>query len=94
METVHGKKIDIPFRVALEIYRATEIEKNPIWFTRLTERLSELSKRQILRSLNTLTDWSIVKGQYGATTKGRAGRLYFICSESKRMLKELNEEVT
>lgn len=37
-----------------------------------------MSKNTVSESLDTLSDWIIIYGEYGSTENGRAGYLYFI----------------
>ena len=37
-----------------------------------------MDKNTVSESLDTLTDWLIIAGEYGATENGHAGRLFFI----------------
>lgn len=88
------KKLDVPLTVAVKIYEVTEVKKEPIWFTKLCEKLPNIKEHAILMAINTLSDWGIIKGQYGETKKGHAGRLYFVSSENMKMIRELYEEVS
>lgn len=79
------------FKVACEIYKA-EVQGEPIWFTKLVERLEhKVSKNTISDALDTLFDWGIIKGEYGPTDTGRAGRLFQISNEHKSRIKDLYE---
>jgi len=44
-----------------------------------------------LNALNTLSDWGIVKTEYGETEAGRAGRFYYVSGEAQAMIKETYE---
>jgi len=62
-------------------------------FNMLVEGLAGLlSKSTILNALDTLSDWGIVKTEYGETQAGRAGRLYYISGEAEKMVKETYEK--
>ncbi len=68
--------------VAIEIYELSEVKKEPATFSKIVENLG-LEKSVVIHDLNMLSDWCIVKRQYGEVEKGRAGSMYFICSEVK-----------
>ena len=57
--------------VACEIYHFNfHLER--IWFTKLCDFLkTRMSTNDISESLDTLSDWMIVEGNYGETEKGR-----------------------
>jgi hypothetical protein len=79
------------FKVAAQIYEYNEAKKN-IWFSKLAELLKdEMSPTTVINSLRGLTQWGIVRAEYGPTDKGRAGRLLFIAGESKTVIKEVYE---
>jgi len=79
------------FKVACEIYKA-EANGESIWYTRLVERLKgEVSKNTISDAIDTLFDWGIIRGEYGPTEKGKAGRLFEISNEHKHRIKDLYE---
>ena len=70
-------------KVAAEIFRFNS-KNQKVWLTKLAESLTgELSTSTIHKALNALTDWGVVKVQYGETDRGKAGRLLFIPNESK-----------
>lgn len=78
-------------QVACEIYHLTQ-NGGRAWFSKLVETLEgTLDKHQISRAIDTLTDWMIIYGEYGETTKGRASYCYFIDKVAKRKIKELYE---
>jgi hypothetical protein len=65
--------------VAMMIYHVTEVEKERIWLSKLVDLLQDyMDKKVIWQAMDTLEDWLIIYGEYGATEKGRAGRLYYI----------------
>jgi len=87
------KRLTKSLIVACKIYEFNIIKKDKIWFSKLVESLKhKASPHEILRDLNLLSDWGIVKSQYGETSKGRAGRLYYISSESKDFIKKIYEQ--
>ena len=50
-----------------------------MWYTKLIESLAWcMEEKTVSHSLDTLFDWLIIFGEYGATEKGRAGRLFFV----------------
>lgn len=51
-----------------------------------------LSKSGILNSLNTLSQWGIIKTEFGETETGRAGRLYSVAGESSLLVSETYRE--
>jgi len=65
-------------KVACEIY-ACKKRGEVVWYNKLVQLLKgEVSGSTITKSLHNLFDWGIIKGDYGETEKGRAGRLFFI----------------
>ena len=75
--------------VACTIHELHE-EGGPADFGTLVERLDGvLSKTTVANALNTLSDWGIIKTEYGETSKKHAGRLYSISGESKTVIKEI-----
>jgi len=65
--------------VAMMIYHVTEVKKEPIWFSKLVDECKDyMSKNTVSEALDTLMDWIVIAGEYGATEKGRAGYLYYI----------------
>ena len=90
-----GTKSDIlsnELKVAAEIYRCNFVSREKIWFTKLVDLLKdEMSKTTVMKALNTLFDWGIVKAEYGETEKGRAGRLLLIATEHKDTIKKIYE---
>jgi hypothetical protein len=78
--------------VAAEVYKFNSRGKT-VWFTNLVESLrGVLSGATIQKSLTALTDWGIVKVQFGETETGRAGRLLFIAGEAKNTIAQVYEE--
>jgi len=77
--------------VACEIYHFNfHLER--IWFTKLCDSLkTHMSTNDISESLDTLSDWMIVEGNYGETEKGRAGYLYRVCENETNRIKYLYE---
>ena len=73
------KPVSSELFVAMMIYHITEIKKEPVWFSKLVDSLQDyMTKNIVSESLDTLTDWIIIDGEYGPTDKGRAGYLYHI----------------
>lgn len=71
-------ELSTDLKVACEIWHFQAIGER-IWYSKLIESLSWcMNKNDISHSILTLCDWGIVFGEYGATEKGRAGRLWFI----------------
>lgn len=82
------------FKVAAEIYEYNE-KKEKVWFNKLVKSLQSKggpSKATVAESLNSLFDWGIVKGEYGETEGGRAGRLLFITNESKDIIRDIDRK--
>lgn len=78
--------------VACKIYEC-QLESDRVEFTKLVEGLRGLvAKSTILNALDTLSDWGIVKTEFGETEAGRAGRLYYISGEAETMIKETYEK--
>jgi len=91
-DTVAKNPLSSELKVAVEIFHC-EINSETVWLGKLVERLrGEVSKNTISEALDTLFDWGIVKAEYGPTEKGRAGRLYKISNEEKKLVKTLYEK--
>jgi predicted transcriptional regulator len=79
------------FKVAAQIYECNEAKQN-IWFSKLAELLKDhMAPATVMKSLRALFEWGIIKAEYGATDKGRAGRLLFIAGESRSTIKDIYE---
>jgi hypothetical protein len=85
-------------KVAVEIY-GCEIQGQKVWLGKLgdlldgkTNKNKKISKNTISAAIDTLFDWGIIKAEYGATEKGRAGRLLMISNEAKPTIKDLYEK--
>ncbi len=81
-------------KVAAEIYRCNYVTKEKIWFNKLVKLMNEkvnMSKSTVVKALNVLFDWGIVRGEYGETEERRAGRLLTITSEHKETIKKVYE---
>ena len=85
-------------KVAAEIYRC-ELQGQKVWLGKVVELLDgitnpnkKISKNTISAAIDTLFDWGIIKAEYGATEKGRAGRLLMISNEAKPTIKDLYEK--
>jgi len=59
-------------------------------FRKLVKGLEGLigAKSTVLKDLNTLSSWGVIKTEFGETDTGRAGRLYSISGEAEAMIKE------
>ncbi|MEA5036761.1 hypothetical protein SDC9_17381 [bioreactor metagenome] len=91
MTEAHKNPLSNEFKVACEIYKAESLGES-IWFTRLVERLDgKVSKNTISNAIDTLFDWGIIRGEYGPTDTGRAGRLFQISNEHISRIKDLYE---
>lgn len=79
------------FMVASEIYKHND-KNEPIWFTRLVKSLSDyMTREEVAKALDMLSDWHIVEGHYGETEKGHAGWLYYIIENVKPTIEVLYE---
>ncbi|MGO8805643.1 MAG: hypothetical protein ACLQO7_03420 [Candidatus Bathyarchaeia archaeon] len=91
MEIAQRKILSKEFKVAAQIYECNE-RSETVWFSKLAELLKPyMSPATVMKSLRTLSDWGIIKAEYGPTDKGRAGRLLFIAGESKSTIKDIYE---
>lgn len=73
-----NKPLSSELKVACEIWHYNVL-KQPIWFSKLVSSLAWcVDKNTVSESLDTLTDWVIIYGEYGATEKGRAGYNYYV----------------
>lgn len=95
MEKTKAELLSNEFKVAAQIYECN-LKGEKIWFSKLAEifetrRGSTLSPATVLKALRALFSWGIVKAEYGATDKDRAGRLLFITGESTSTIKEIYE---
>ena len=87
-----GEVLSKEFIVASEIRHANR-NNEKIWFSKLVDILKPImSKVTVAKSIDTLFDWNIVKGEYGETTSGHAGRLLKITNESKDKMNAVYEE--
>jgi|WetSurMetagenome_2_1015567.scaffolds.fasta_scaffold27392_2 hypothetical protein len=73
------KPVSSELFVAMMIYHTTDVIKERVWFSRLVDLLKEyMDKNRVSEALDTLTDWLIIDGEYGATGDGRAGYILYI----------------
>lgn len=87
-----GEALSKEFIVASEIFHANKMNEK-IWFSKLVDKLKPImSKVTVSKSIDTLFDWNIVKGEYGETTPGHSGRLLKITNESKDRMTTVYEE--
>lgn len=78
--------------VACKIYEYQQ-KGEKVEFGKLVEGLKGLvSRSTIVNDLSTLSDWGIIKTEYGETEAGRAGRLYSISGEAEMMVRETYEK--
>jgi predicted ArsR family transcriptional regulator len=78
--------------VACKIYEYQK-DHDRVEFAKLVEGLEGLvSKSTILNALATLSDWGIIKTEFGETEAGRAGRLYYVSGEAEAMIRETYEK--
>jgi hypothetical protein len=88
------KKLSTEFMVACEIVNLRE-KGEKVWLSKLVETMEKnpadkhLSKATIARAVTALFDWGIIKGEYGETTQGRAGRLLLISNEAEKLVFDL-----
>lgn len=79
------------FIVASEIYHRQE-NGETIWYSKLVKLLEgTVSEKIIARSINLLSDWDVLKAEYGETDKKRAVRLYKVTNESSDSIKKIYE---
>jgi hypothetical protein len=72
------EKLSNDLKVACEIWHYNQ-KKEPIWFSKLVESLGWcMDKYEVSHAMNTLEDWLIIFGEYGATSEGRAGRVWYV----------------
>jgi hypothetical protein len=65
-------------KVACEIWHHQSLGER-VWFGKLVRSLAWcMDKNTVSESLDTLTDWLIIAGEYGAAENGRAGYLYYV----------------
>ncbi|MFW9890359.1 MAG: hypothetical protein ACFFER_19440 [Candidatus Thorarchaeota archaeon] len=75
--------------VACQIYELQMIQGKHVGFSLLVEELDGLVSRSALpKLLNNLTEWDIVRVEYGETESGRAGRFYSITGEASDLVLE------
>jgi hypothetical protein len=98
LEKTKAELLSNEFKVAAQIYECN-LSGEKIWFSKLAEQFDgklnpakgKLSPATVLKALRALSAWGIVKAEYGATDKDRAGRLLYITGESKSTIKEIYE---
>ena len=79
------------FIVASEIYHREKNGERTL-FGKLVEIFGgSPSEKTIAKSLNILSDWDIVKAEYGATDNDKAARLFKITNESSSAVKKIYE---
>lgn len=65
--------------VAVMIHHITDVRKERVWFGKLVDECKDyVPKNTVSEALDTLVDWLIIAGEYGATEKGRAGYLWYV----------------
>jgi len=78
--------------VACKVYELQTQDLTGVEFMRLVTELDGIvGKSTVLNALNTLSDWGVVKTEYGETEAGRAGRFYYVSGEAEAMIKETYE---
>lgn len=79
--------------VACQIYDYHQKGVERVEFGQLVVSLKGLlSKATILNGLDTLSDWGIIKTEFGETKAGRAGRLFSISGEAEILIRETYEK--
>ena len=90
------KKIDLlsnELRIGVEIYRATEEKKEPIYFTLLTNRMkSVMSRSTVSKSIDILFDLGMLRADW-ETVGGNWARTLKIANEARSFFKKISEEV-
>lgn len=77
--------------VACQIYELQQEEKR-VGFSLLVDALNGLvGESTVPALLRSLTDWGIIRTEYGETEAGRAGRFYYISGEARDMIRETYE---
>lgn len=78
MDDTMTQKLSTELKVACEIWHYNQL-KEPIWLTKLVESLSWcMSKIEVYRALDTLSDWLIIYNEPGVTYKGHAGYCWYV----------------
>lgn len=79
------------FKVACEIYQA-EIEGESIGMLKLIDRLKgKLEEDQIIKAVETLFDWGMIRAEYDPTGAGKSRRLFMIDTWHRERIGELYE---
>lgn len=78
--------------VACYVYH-NQVQTGNVPFDKLVNDFGKaLSKSGILGSLNTLSDWGVIRTEYGELESGRAGRLYSVSGEAQITVKATYEQ--
>ena len=81
------------FKIAVAIYYFTKVRREKAWFTRLADLLkNDMSQATVIKYINRLVDFGIVKDEFGITDKGRVGRLLTISNDVKDVIARLYEK--
>lgn len=87
-----ASQLSSELKVACQIYQFN-LQKEPVWFGKLVDSLKDvMPKNMVSAAVDTLTDWMIVEGHYGATEKGRAGYLFQVSDSHCHRIRALYEE--
>jgi len=85
------KMLSPELQVACEIYKHN-IENKPIWFSKLCERFkNDYDKSKVVSSIHTLSDWRILRYDYGETKRGMVGVIFTIDNYAIERISELYE---
>lgn len=84
-------KVSRDLVIACKILEFNKANK-PIWFGKILEIFNgQYDKYEISNSMDTLSDWCIVFGEYGETEHGRAGYRYYIYQSEIKTLEAIQE---
>ena len=89
-----NSEYSIDIQIIVTLYHYTKVLKEKVWFTKLCSLFPYASKSRISRSLDILSDWGMIKSQYGETEKDHASRLYFVSSELEDEVKQWYKQIT
>lgn len=77
--------------VACAIHHLRMNKKEARWPELVDLLKGKLMQSEIPSMLRSLVDWGIVNSEYTKLESGRAGRVYYISSEARKMIKETYE---
>ena len=80
--------IKLPYEIILQEINDCNKNNEAIWLIKLIENL-DLSRDIIIRYVDNLIDFNMIKGMYGETKKGYAGYRYYITDIGEYELNKL-----